>query len=185
MIPELIKDAEYRMGRAVETAQHDFSTIRTGRANPVLLDGVQVDYYGQKMPIGQIAGVSAPEPRLLVVTPWDKAALSAIEKAIMNSDIGLTPMNDGQVIRLSIPHLTEERRKDMIKTLHKKLEDHKVAIRNVRRDVNDRLKDLEKKHDISEDDNRRAQEQTQKLTDKYIEMLERLSEAKTKELMEV
>lgn len=185
MTPELIKDAEHRMGKAIEAAQHDFATIRTGRANPVLLDGIQVEYYGQKTPINQLAGVSAPEPRLLVITPWDKAALSAIEKAITKSDIGLTPMNDGQVIRLSIPHLTEERRKDMIKTLHKKQEDHKVAIRNVRRDVNERLKELEKKHDISEDENRRAQEQVQKVTDKYIEKLEKLSEIKEHELMEV
>jgi ribosome recycling factor len=185
VIPELLKDAEHRMTKAVEAAGHDFSTIRTGRANPVLLEGVTVDYYGSKMPINQLAGVSAPEPRLLVITPWDKGALSAIEKAIMNSDVGLTPQNDGHVIRLQIPYLTEERRKEMIKTLHKKVEEHKVAVRNVRRDVNDKLKDSEKKHDISEDEERRAVEQVQKITDKYIEQIDKLSAAKEVELMEV
>lgn len=185
MIPELLKDTERRMNGAVEAAQQDFSTLRTGRANPVLLEGVQVDYYGSKMPINQLAGVSVPEPRLLVVTPWDKGALNAIEKAIMNSDVGMTPQNDGNVIRLQVPYLTEERRKDLIKVLHKKNEEHKVAVRNVRRDVNDRLKDLEKKHDISEDENKRTQEQVQKLTDKYIDKIDDLAKAKEVELMEV
>lgn len=185
MIPELLKDAEHRMNKAVEAAQLDFSTLRTGRANPVLLEGIQVDYYGSKMPINQLASISAPEPRLLVVTPWDKGAMNAIEKAIMNSDVGMTPQNDGNVIRLQVPYLTEERRKELIKVLHKKNEEHKVAVRNVRRDVNDRLKDLEKKHEISEDENKRAQEQVQKLTDKYIEKIDNLAKAKEVELMEV
>jgi len=173
------------MNKAVEAAQLDFSTLRTGRANPVLLEGIQVDYYGSKMPINQLASISAPEPRLLVVTPWDKGAMNAIEKAIMNSDVGMTPQNDGNVIRLQVPYLTEERRKELIKVLHKKNEEHKVAVRNVRRDVNDRLKDLEKKHEISEDENKRAQEQVQKLTDKYIEKIDNLAKAKEVELMEV
>jgi ribosome recycling factor len=173
------------MTKAVEAAQHDFSTIRTGRANPVILEGVQVDYYGTKTPINQLAGVSAPEPRLLVIAPWDKSAITAIEKAIMNSDIGMTPQSDGNVIRLQVPYLTEERRKDLIKVLHKKTEEHKVAVRNIRRDVNDRMKDLEKKHEISEDDNKRGQEQVQKLTDKYIEKMDVLAKAKEAELMEV
>jgi len=185
VIPELLKDAEHRMNKAVEAAQLDFSTLRTGRANPVLLEGIQVDYYGSKMPINQLASISAPEPRLLVVTPWDKGAMNAIEKAIMNSDVGMTPQNDGNVIRLQVPYLTEERRKELIKVLHKKNEEHKVAVRNVRRDVNDRLKDLEKKHEISEDENKRAQEQVQKLTDKYIEKIDNLAKAKEVELMEV
>lgn len=185
MIPELMKDAEHRMKKAVEAAQHDFSTIRTGRANPVILDGLQVDYYGSKMPINQIAGVSAPEPRLLVIAPWDKAALGPIEKAILNSELGMTPQNDGNVIRLNVPHLTEERRKDLIKNLHKKAEEHKVAVRNIRRDANERLKDMEKKRDISEDDNKRTQEQVQKLTDKYIKLMDENAAAKEVELMEV
>lgn len=185
MIPDLLKDTEHRMIKAVESAQHDFSTIRTGRANPILLEGIQVEYYGSKMPINQLAGVSAPEPRLLVVAPWDKAAIGAIEKAITSSDVGMTPQSDGNVIRLQVPYLTEERRKDFIKALHKKAEEHKVAVRNVRRDTNERLKDLEKKHEISEDDNRRTQEQVQKLTDKYIEKIDELARAKEVELMEV
>ena len=185
MTPEVLKDAEHRMAKAVEAAQHDFSTIRTGRANPVILEGIQVDYYGSKLPINQLAGISAPEPRLLVVTPWDKGAITAIEKAITNSDAGLTPQSDGNVIRLQVPYLTEERRKDLIKVLHKKTEDHKVAVRNVRRDANERLKDLEKKHEISEDESKRAQDQIQKLTDKYIEQIDELAEAKEAELMEV
>jgi ribosome recycling factor len=173
------------MAKAVEAAQHDFSTIRTGRANPVILEGIQVDYYGSKMPINQVAGISAPEPRLLIVTPWDKGAISAIEKAITNSDVGMTPQSDGNVIRLQVPYLTEERRKDFIKVLHKKTEEHKIAVRNIRRDTNEHLKELEKKHDISEDDNRRAQDQVQKLTDKYIEQIDDLARAKEAELMEV
>lgn len=185
MIPEIIKDTEQRMAKAVESAQHDFSTIRTGRANPVVLEGVMVDYYGSKMPINQLAGVSAPEPRLLVIAPWDKGAISAIEKAIMNSDVGMTPQSDGNVIRLQVPYLTEERRKDLIKILHKKTEEHKVAVRNIRRDANEHLKDLEKKHEISEDDNKRTQEQVQKLTDKYIEKIDDLAAAKQAELLEV
>lgn len=185
MIPEVLKDAEHRMTRAVEAAQHDFSTIRTGRANPVVLEGIQVDYYGSKMPVNQLAGVSAPEPRLIVVTPWDKGALTAIEKAIMNSDVGMTPQSDGNVIRLQVPYLTEERRKEMIKILHKKSEDHKIAVRNVRRDANENLKNLEKKHEISEDESKRAQDQVQKFTDKYNQRIDELTAAKEAELMEV
>ncbi len=185
MIPELTKDAEHRMAKAVEVGQHDFSTIRTGRANPIVLDGVQVEYYGSKTPINQLAGITAPEPRQIIVTPWDKGAIPAIEKAIMNSDLGMTPQSDGNVIRLNVPYLTEERRKELIKALSKKSEDHKIAIRNVRRDVNEHLKALEKKREISEDENKRAQEQVQKLTDKYIERLDQLVKAKESELLEV
>lgn len=185
MIPEILKDSEHRMTKAVEAALHDFGTIRTGRANPVILEGIQVDYFGSKMPINQLAGVSAPEPRMLVIAPWDKGAIAPIEKAIMNSEIGMTPQSDGNVIRLQVPYLTEERRKELIKQLHKKSEEHKIAIRNIRRDSNEHLKDLEKKHDISEDENKRAQEQVQKLTDKYIERVEDLAKVKETELMEV
>jgi ribosome recycling factor len=185
MIPELIKDAEHRMTKAVDAAQHDFSTIRTGRANPIILDGVQVEYYGTRTPLNQLAGVSAPEPRMLVITPWDKGSISAIEKAIMNSDVGITPQSDGNVIRLNVPYLTEERRKEFIKILHKKVEDHKIAVRNIRRDSNEHLKDLEKKKEISEDDNKRAQDQIQKLTDKYTEQIEQHAKIKEAELMEV
>lgn len=185
MIPDLIKDAEARMVKAVEAAQHDFATIRTGRANPGILEKVSVEYYGSTMSITQLGAVTVPEPRLLMVSPWDKNAISAIEKAIMNSDLGLTPSSDGNVIRMQIPYLTEERRRDLIKSLHKKTEDHRIAVRNIRRDVNEKLKTSEKNHEIGEDESKRAQEQTQKLTDKYIEQMDKLQSAKEAELMEV
>ncbi|MDO8683159.1 MAG: ribosome recycling factor [Armatimonadota bacterium] len=185
MIPDITKDAENRMTKAVEAAQHDFSTIRTGRANPALLEKINVDYYGSQMSINQLAAITAPEPRLLMIAPWDKNAISAIEKSIMNSDLGLTPSSDGNVIRLQIPYLTEERRRDLIKLLHKKTEEHRVAVRNIRRDVNEKMKNMEKSHEIGEDDNKRGQEQVQKLTDKYIEQIDKLQTAKEAELMEV
>ena len=185
MTEELLKETETRMEKAVESAQHDFATIRTGRANPGLLEKVNVDYYGTAMTIPQLAAVSVPEPRLLVVAPWDKGAISAIERAIMNSDLGLTPTNDGNVIRMQIPYLTEERRREMIKTLHKKAEDHRIAVRNIRRDANEKLKNTEKNHVIGEDECKRAQEHVQKLTDSYIKHIDKLQEAKEAELMEV
>ncbi|MDO8588269.1 MAG: ribosome recycling factor [Armatimonadota bacterium] len=185
MTSDQIKDAEARMVKAVEAAQHDFATIRTGRANPGILEKVSVDYYGSAMSVSQLAAITAPEPRLLMVSPWDKNAIPSIEKAIMNSDLGLTPTSDGNVIRLQIPYLTEERRRDLIKLLHRKTEEHKITVRNIRRDVNEKLKSMEKNHEISEDDNKRAQEQVQKLTDKYIEQMDKLQVAKEAELMEV
>jgi ribosome recycling factor len=185
VIPDTIKDAESRMAKAVESGQHDFATIRTGRANPALLEKISVEYYGSTMSISQLAAITAPEPRLLVVAPWDKNAIPAIEKAIMNSDSGLTPSGDGVVIRMQIPYLTEERRRDMIKMLHKKAEDHRISVRNIRRDTNEKLKNAEKTHEIGEDECKRAQEQIQKLTDKYIAQIDKLQEAKEVELMEV
>jgi len=185
MIPELIANTESRMVKAVEAARHDFATIRTGRANPGLLERVTVDYYGSTMSINQLAAITAPEPRLLIIAPWDKNAISAIEKAITSSDLGLTPSSDGNVIRMQIPYLTEERRHDLIKMLHKKTEDHRIAIRNIRRDANEKLKASEKNHEIGEDDSERAHEQTQKLTDKYIAEIDKLQHAKEAELMEV
>jgi ribosome recycling factor len=185
VIPETLKETEGRMVKAVDSAQQDFATMRTGRANPGLLEKVNVEYYGSTMFISQLAAVTAPEPRLLVVAPWDKNAISSIEKAITNSDLGLTPSSDGNVIRLAIPYLTEERRKEMIKMLHKKAEDHRIACRNIRRDTNDKLKSMEKNHEVGEDESKRAQEQVQKLTDKYITQIDKLQEAKAAELMEV
>ena len=185
MIADIVQDAERRMTKAVEAAQQDYSTIRTGRANPALLERVTVDYYGTSMPVNQLATISVPEPRLLVIAPWDKNAIPLIEKAITKSDLGLTPTSDGTVIRLTIPHLTEERRKELIKLLHKKAEEHRVAIRNIRRDANEELKRLEKSGEAAEDEVRRAQEQIQKLTDKYIEQIDKLTQAKEAELMEV
>jgi ribosome recycling factor len=185
VIADIVQDAERRMTKAVEAAQQDYSTIRTGRANPALLERVTVDYYGTSMPVNQLATISVPEPRLLVIAPWDKNAIPLIEKAITKSDLGLTPTSDGTVIRLTIPHLTEERRKELIKLLHKKAEEHRVAIRNIRRDANEELKRLEKSGEAAEDEVRRAQEQIQKLTDKYIEQIDKLTQAKEAELMEV
>ena len=173
------------MTKAVEAARHDYTTIRTGRANPALLERVTVDYYGTQMPVNQVATISVPEPRQLLIAPWDKSAIPLIERAILKSDIGLTPSTDGAGIRLNIPQLTEERRKEFIKTLHKKAEEHRVAVRNIRRDANEELKRLEKAGEASEDEARRAQEQIQKLTDKYIEQIDTVTKAKEAELMEV
>ncbi len=185
MSNDVINDAEHRMKGAVRAAQDDFHTLRTGRANPALLDNVVVDYHGTPMPINQLAAISVPEPRLLVIAPWDKQAISAIERAITNSDLGMTPSSDGNVIRLAIPYLTEERRKELIKQLHKKAEDHRVAVRNIRRDVNDKIKHQEKEHEISEDDARRLQDEVQKLTDKTISEIDSLQKTKESELLEV
>ncbi len=185
MISETISEAERRMTKAVEAAQRDYVTIRTGRANPALLERVSVDYYGSNMPINQVATISVPEPRLIVIAPWDKAVIPSIERAITKSDLGLTPSTDGTVIRLAIPHLTEERRKELIRVLHKKAEEHRVAVRNIRRDANEHLKRLEKDGEASEDDVYRAQQEVQKLTDKYIEQIDSVTNAKESELMEV
>lgn len=185
MISDVMNETERKMKKAVEAAQQDYTTIRTGRANPVLLEKVTVDIYGSAMPINQLATVSVPEPRQLVIAPWDKSAIPAIERAIQKSDLGLTPSSDGNVVRLNIPHLTEERRKEMIKLLHKKAEEHRVAVRNVRREANEDLKKLEKAHEASEDDVRRATEQVQKMTDKYIEQIDEITRIKEAELMEV
>jgi ribosome recycling factor len=182
---ELIQDAERRMQKAVEAAQHDFSTIRTGRANPLILESIKIDYYGTPTPVQQVANVSVPEPRQLMISPWDKATLDLLIKAIQTSDLGLVPNSDGHVIRLNIPPLTEERRRDLIKQLHKKSEEHKVAVRNVRRDANEHIKVQQKKSEITEDDLKREQEETQKLTDKYIVEIDKLTAKKEAELKEV
>jgi ribosome recycling factor len=185
MTADVIQEAERRMQKAVESANHDFATIRTGRANPMILEGIKVDYYGTPTPLNQLAGISVPEPRQLLITPWDRNSLDAIAKAIQSSDVGITPNNDGQVIRLNIPYLTEERRKELIKQLHKKSEDHKVAVRNIRRDANEHLKTQQKNSEISEDDMKREQEKIQKLTDKYIAEIDKHTAAKEAELKEV
>lgn len=185
MTAEVIKDAERRMQKAVETAQHDYATIRTGRANPMVLENIKVDYYGTQTPLNQLAGISVPEPRQLLVTPWDRTQINSILKAIQASDIGMNPMSDGNVIRLNVPPLTEERRRDLIKQLHKKAEEHKVAVRNVRRDANEDLKAQQKKGEITEDDLKREQDETQKLTDKYVGEIDKLTVAKEAELKEV
>ncbi len=182
---ELLKEGESRMQGVIAATKKSFAAIRTGRANPALLDRIVVSYYGTPTPLTQMAGISAPEPRLLVISPWDKNSIKDIERAILASDLGLTPTNDGSVIRLAIPPLTEERRKELVKIVRKDAEDHRVAIRNIRRDMNETIKKMEKNGEISEDDARRLQGEVQELTDKYIAEIDNLLEVKEKEIMEV
>jgi len=184
-ISELTAEADHKMQKSIEATQHEFATLRTGRANPSMLDGIMVDAYGSQMPINQLAQVHVPEPRQLMITPYDRTMVGLIERAIKLSDLNINPINDGAGIRLNLPLLTEERRKDMVKLLHKKAEEGRVAIRNVRRDTNDHFKQLEKKGEASEDDAKRAQEKLQKLTDKFIADIDHLQKAKEAELMEV
>ncbi len=184
-MPQSIKkNAEERMVKAIQALQRDLASLRAGRANPSLLDRVQVEYYGAMTPVNQLANISTPDPRTLMIQPWDKSSLASIEKAIMKSDLGLTPSNDGDQIRLSIPALTEERRADLVKLTKKSGEEAKVAVRNIRRDANDDIKKLEKT-DISEDESRRHQDDIQKLTDKYIAEVDKALTAKEKEIMDV
>jgi ribosome recycling factor len=185
MINEIKQDSERRMKKTIESLHIDMSKIRTGRANAGLLDHVQVDYYGTLTPLNQVANVSASDARTILVTPWEKAMVSAIEKAILTSDLGLNPSTVGAAIRVPMPPLTEERRKELIKVVRNEGEQGKVSIRNIRRDANNQLKDLVKDKAISEDDERRAVEVIQKLTDKYILEIDTLLAVKEKDLMEV
>lgn len=185
MIEEIFLDSEDRMQKTIELLRKDFASLRAGRANPAILDKIQVDYYGVPTPINQMANVSAPEARLLVIQPWDKSVVSAIEKAILKSDLGLNPSNDGTIIRIAIPQLTQERRKELVKVIKKKAEETKISIRNVRRDANESLKSLEKSKDLSEDENKKAQDDVQKLTDKYIAEVDKVLAAKEQEIMEI
>ena len=182
---ETLHDAEQKMRGAVSFTQDELSSLRTGRANPKLLDRVTVDYYGTQVTLNQLASFSVPEPRLLVIQPFDRNAMGAMEKAIMSSDLGLTPSNDGNVIRLSFPPLTEERRKDLIKMARDRSEEGRVSVRNVRRHAKEQLEKMEHDHDISEDDLRRAEKDLQRLTDQYVTEIDRVLENKEKELMEV
>ena len=185
MTADLMGDAERRMQKAVEALKQDLAAIRTGRASLALIERINVDYYGTPTPINQVATISIPEARLLVIQPWDKKMLTDIEKAIQRSDLGINPNNDGQVIRLNIPPMSEERRRDLVKTLHKKLDEHKVAIRNVRRDVQDKLRDREKKKEVSEDELKRSIEKLQKLTDRFIDEMDKVGKTKEQEILEV
>ncbi|MBO8170984.1 MAG: ribosome recycling factor [Bacillaceae bacterium] len=185
MPDKVMKEAEERMEKAISVLRQELASLRAGRATPSLLDKVLVDYYGTQTPVNQLANISAPEPRLLVIQPWDKSALGEIEKAIQKSDLGLTPTNDGDVIRIAIPALTEERRNELVKVVKKNGEEAKVAIRNIRRDANDDLKKLEKDGEVSEDELRRYQDQIQKTTDKYVGQVDQIVEDKEKEIMEV
>lgn len=174
-----------RMKKTVELLAKDYATIRAGRANPALLEKVFVDYYGTPTPINQLATISVPEPRLLVIQPWDKSILPQVEKAILKSNLGITPASDGNVMRISIPVLTEEKRKDLVKTVSKKAEETRIAIRNIRREWNEKIKNGEKKGEISEDESRRLLDEIQKTTDNYIKKIDQVLSAKEKEIIEV
>jgi ribosome recycling factor len=184
-IQDVHSSHEERMKKAIEVLRREFSTIRAGRATTGLLDKVVIDYYGAQSPVNQVANVSIPEPRTIIIQPWDKKMLSVIEKAILKSDLGLTPNNDGMVIRLVLPQLTQQRRQELVKTVHKEAEESRVAIRNLRRDANDTLKKIEKDKLASEDEVKKAQEDIQKLTDKYIKEVDHVMAAKEKEVMEI
>ncbi|HOQ28721.1 MAG TPA: ribosome recycling factor [Armatimonadota bacterium] len=181
----VLEEAEEKMKKTVDATRREFNGIRTGRATPALLDRITVDVYGTQLPLNQVATISVPEARLLMISPWDKSTIPAIERSIMKSDLGLNPSSDGNVIRLAIPQLTEERRRDLTRVVHKKAEEGKVAIRNVRREANEELKKLRKASDISEDEEKRAEERVQKLTDKYISEIDRIQEIKEQEVLEV
>jgi len=187
MIPELIKDAEEKMKKAIESTRHELSQIRTGRANPGILEHIKIEMYGASLPLQQVAAVSVPEPRQLLITPFDRNALTHIEKAIMKSDVGITPNNDGQGIRLNIPPLTEQRRKDLIKQVSQKGEHGKASVRTVRQEAIKKLSNArkDKENPLSETDEKRAAEQVQKLTDKYIAEIDTITKTKEADLLEV
>jgi len=185
MIDDIKQDAATRMGKSVEALGHELAKVRTGRAHPSLLDHIRVSYYGSDVPISQVANINVEDARTLTVTPWEKNMVSAVEKAIMTSDLGLNPMTAGTVIRVPMPPLTEERRRDLIKVVRHEAEGAKVAIRNIRRDANHNLKDLVKEKMISEDDERRGQEIIQKLTDQHIKEVDESLEVKEQELLEI
>ena len=185
MLDDVYHEVDHKMERSLAALRKELSRIRTGRATLTLLEGIDVDYYGTTTPLNQMATLAAPESRLLTIQPWDKSQVGLIEKAIQRSDLGLTPMNDGKIIRLAIPPLTAERRKDLVKKVKKIGEEAKVALRNVRREGNETLKDLEKTKDISQDDLHRGQEQVQKITDRFISQVDDVLSAKEHEILEV
>lgn len=179
------QEHESRMTKTIDVLQEEFSTLRAGRANPAVLDRITIDYYGAQTPINQVASISAPEPRLLAIQPWDASVLRAIERAILASDVGINPQNDGRVIRLVFPTLTEERRRELVKQVHKLCEEAKVAVRNIRRDAMDGYKAQKKKSEITEDDYDDIEKDIQNLTDRYIKKIDELGSAKEQELIEV
>jgi ribosome recycling factor len=185
MIDELLADAGRRMDKSVEATAHELTTVRTGRASAALLDRIQVDYYGQPTPLRQLATINVPEPRLLTVQPFDPSSVKAIERAIQESDLGLTPSNDGKMIRLPVPQLTEERRKELVKVVRHLAEEGRVAVRNVRRDVMHHLKELVRDGDVGDDEERRAEDRAQKLTDEHVKRIDDLLKRKEDEIMEV
>lgn len=185
MIKDVMQDAEVRMGKAIDALQRDLGSIRTGRASPTLVERLQVDYYGSSTPLNQLAGISVPEPRLLVIQPWDRGSMPAIEKAILKSELGLNPSNDGQVIRIAIPALNEERRKQLVKLVHGHVEEGKVALRNIRRDAMAHVKELLSEKLIGEDDERRAEQQVDELTKRFVSEADKVGKSKEQEVLEV
>jgi len=185
MIKEIVTSHEDRMKKSLEALKREYASLRAGRATPALLDKLTVDYYGSPTPLTQVANISVPEPRMILIQPWEKTLLHDIEKAIMKSDLGLNPNSDGTAIRLSIPQLTQERRTELVKSVNKKAEDTKVGVRNIRRDANEAFKKLEKSKEATEDDSKKAQEDMQKIVDKYIKEIDSLKAVKEKEIMEV
>ena len=185
MIEEIFASHEENMKKTMEALKREFASLRAGRATPSLLDKVLVDYYGTPTPVNQVAKISVPEPRMILIQPWEQSLLHELEKAIMKSDLGLNPNSDGTAIRLSIPQLTQERRTELVKSVNKKAEEAKVALRNVRRDANEKLKKMEKAKEITEDEAKKAQEDMQKLVDKYVKSVDTAKATKEKEIMEV
>ncbi len=185
MIADVMADAESRMAKAIEALQRDLGSVRTGRASPSLVDRITVDYYGAPTPLNQMANISVPESRLLVIQPWDKSAIGAIDKAIQKSELGLNPNNDGQVIRIAIPTLTEERRKQLVKVVHGHVEDGKVALRNIRRDAMSGVRELMNEGMISADDEHRAEQQIDNLTKRFVEEIDRVGKGKEHEVLEI
>jgi ribosome recycling factor len=184
MIDSIYEETRESMGKSVEALKNELSRMRTGRASLSILDGIRVDYYGTPTPLNQMATLAVPESRLITIQPWDASVIKEIEKAILKSDLGLTPSSDGKIIRISIPQLTEERRKELVKVVHKVCEEHKVSVRNFRRDSNDLLKSMKKEGEISEDEAFKAQDEVQKITDEYIQLIDECYTEKEKEILE-
>lgn len=184
MINETLQETRERMGKTITALENELKRIRTGRASASLLDGIKIDYYGTATPLNQTATIAVPESRLITIQPWDATVIKDIEKAILKSDLGLTPSNDGKLIRIAIPPLSEERRKELVKQVHKSCEEHKVAVRNIRRDANELIKGFKKDGDVSEDDAFKAQDNVQKITDEFIEKIDEVYKDKEKEILE-
>jgi ribosome recycling factor len=185
MMAEVLADAERKMAKGIEHLEHDLTTIRTGRANPALVDHLHVEYYGSPMALNQLASISIPEARLIVIQPWDKSAISAIEKAILKSELGLTPSNDGNVVRIALPQLTEERRRDLVKLVHRRVEEGRVAVRNIRREAHDDLRSLRKENMATDDDVKDGEQRLQRMTDRFIAEADRVGQQKEAEVMAV
>ena len=184
MIEDIYQETRENMGKSVDDLKREFKRVRTGRASLSILDGIRVNYYGTPTPLNQMASLAVPESRLITIQPWDVSGIKEIEKAIMKSDLGLTPSSDGKIVRIAIPPLTEERRKELVRVINKMSEEHKVAVRNIRRDANEMLKDLKKGGDISEDEAFKAQDKVQKITDDHINLVDQITKEKEKEILE-